>query len=51
MTLLFAFKPRVDTPATIHCDRALFAGYGAQMTQGNFLRVLQEKKAWELSRP
>ncbi|MBA9034328.1 hypothetical protein [Rhizobium leguminosarum] len=46
MKLLLAFQPTVNTPVTIHYDDALIAGYSQQMTEANFLRTLQAKRAW-----
>lgn len=51
LKLLLAFQPQVQTPVTIHYDRALFAGYHQQMTEANFVRTLQAKKAWPLNGP
>ncbi|MEY9198423.1 hypothetical protein ABIA16_003539 [Sinorhizobium fredii] len=51
LKLLLAFQPVVLTPVTIRYDTALIAGYSQQMTEANFLRTLQAKKAWIISRP
>ncbi|MBY3363776.1 hypothetical protein [Rhizobium laguerreae] len=51
LKLLLAFQSTVQTPVTIHYDDAMIAGYRQQMTEVNFLRTLQEKKHWFVSRP
>ncbi|TAV04556.1 hypothetical protein [Rhizobium ruizarguesonis] len=51
LKLLLAFQATVRTPVTIHYDDALHAGYGQQMTEANFVRVLQAKKTWFMNRP
>ncbi|CAN7262586.1 hypothetical protein LJR098_001100 [Rhizobium sp. LjRoot98] len=51
LKLLLAFQPTVRAPVTVHYDTALHAGYLQQMTEANFVRVLQDKKAWFMNRP
>jgi hypothetical protein len=51
LRLLLAFQATVRTPVTIHYDDAMQTGYQQQMTEANFVRVLQAKKTWWLNRP